>query len=216
MAPCKLSLGQGQGRVQPDLGSCNFPQPPAPAELTALSPYFINIPKGVPSPARPAAPQSLCPLQTAFTMSGEPLGGAGPGLPEPSRLRIYTRIYRDGTRQGGGARTPSRGGDPASDGRRQLPLGALAASVQDKVCAGPRGHRGLWLRGLGRWWLPCGGKRGRVRGPAPSSRPRPRQPRPQAAAGSHRAGSPGSAGRAAPDGGAAAENGRCCADRCPG
>lgn len=99
LAPCKLSLGQGQGRVQPDLGSCNFPQPPAPAELTAFSSYFINIPKGVPSPARPAALQSLCPLRTAFTMSGRAVrwGGAGAarGIQTSGSIHVYTGMGPD-------------------------------------------------------------------------------------------------------------------------
>lgn len=39
--------------------------------------------------------------------------------------------------------------EAASDGRGQLPLGALAAAVQDEVCAGPGGHGRLRLGALG-------------------------------------------------------------------
>ena len=48
--------------------------------------------------------------------------------------------------------------EAASDGRGQLPLGALAAAVQDEVCAGPGGHGRLRLGalGLGLLLLPCG------------------------------------------------------------
>ena len=46
----------------------------------------------------------------------------------------------------------------ASDGGGQLPLGALAAAVQDEVCAGPGGHGRLRLGalGLGLLLLLCG------------------------------------------------------------
>lgn len=71
---------------------------------------------------------------------------------------------------------------PASDGGRQLPLRALAAAVQDDVCAGPRGHRRLRLRAVGLldWQRARPGQRPRPRPwpPGPRPRPPPRIPRP--------------------------------------
>lgn len=101
LALCKLSLDQGQGRVPPDLGSCNFPQPPPAAELTAVRPNSINTRKGTPSPARPAALQDLCPLQATLTGSAEWLAGRGRscgGIQTPGSVQVYTGMGRAGRR----------------------------------------------------------------------------------------------------------------------
>lgn len=114
--------------------------------------------------------------------------GRARGCRKHPDLRICTWEYWNGVGRGGGARAPSRGGAAASDCRRQLPLGALAAAVQDKVCAGPRGHRGLWFCASSLRLLPCCGKHGPVSGAAPPFRPRPTfqgAPHPLAAAGTH-------------------------------
>lgn len=94
--------------------------------------------------------QSISPLQATFIKGIEQLGGARPGA---SSLRLYTRIYK--FRGWGWGEHHARA---ASDSGGQLPLGALAAAVQDEVCAGPRGHGRLRLGalGLGLLLFPCG------------------------------------------------------------
>lgn len=216
LALCKLGLGQDQVSMQPDLGSCNFP----PAELTHLRPHSRNTLKG--STARPASLQRLCPLQATFIEGREQLGWGRTRAALCVHTSVSLHVSTGFGAEGGARGRRGQGASPGSDGGCQLPLGALAATVKDEVCAGPRGYRWLRLRALGLRLLFCRQTTGPVTPPRPDPGPHTLQPRPRPAAlwprprGTHASGSLGSAAPAAPGGGAAAGSGRCCAGRCPG
>lgn len=67
LALCKLDLGQGQGSMQSDLGSCNFPPSRVHSPVLILAQHPSSLCRA-----------SVCPLQATFIEGGRQLGGAGP------------------------------------------------------------------------------------------------------------------------------------------